>query len=286
VSSLALRVLTAAVLAPLVLAALFLLSPRGWAVVSLGFVLVAAEEWGRLVGYARPRSLQFVVSTLLIAGLLAWQSGDFMQNGFASSTIVAVCGMSTLFWIFAAPAWLRGGWSTRSPLPMACVGWLALLGVWVALVALHARSPWLVLAAMAVVWVADTAAYFAGRALGRHKLAPAISPGKTWEGAYGAFAAVAVYALVLAPFAPDAGYPRALTGLALVLFVLFMLALAAISIVGDLYESLLKRHAGVKDSGSLLPGHGGVLDRVDALLAAMPPAALAATLFLRPGGTP
>lgn len=285
-SSLSQRILTAVVLVPLVLAALFVLPPRGWAVVSLGFVLVAAEEWGRLVGFDRRRLLQFVVATLLIAGLLAWQGGNFLQDGFAASTVVALCGISTLFWLFVAPAWLRGGWPSRSPLPMACVGWLVLLGVWVALVTLHAHSPWLVLAAMAVVWVADTAAYFAGRAFGRHKLAPAISPGKTWEGACGAFVSVAVYALVLAPFAPDAGYPGSLTGFALVLFVLFMLALAAISIVGDLYESLLKRHAGVKDSGALLPGHGGVLDRVDALLAAMPPAALAATLFLRPGGTP
>ncbi len=284
-SSLAQRVLTAAVLVPLVLAALFLLPSWGWAAVSLVFVLVAASEWARLAGWDRPRSLQFVAATLLIAGLLAWQGGDLLHHGFARATVVGVCGVSTLFWLFVAPMWLRGGWPSRSPFAMACVGWLVLLGVWVALATLHARSPWLVLAAMAVVWVADTAAYFTGRAFGRHKLAPAISPGKTWEGVYGALAAVAVYALVLAPFAPDTGYPGSLAGIALALFVAFTLALAAISIVGDLFESLLKRHAGVKDSGSLLPGHGGVLDRVDALLAAMPPAALAATVFLRPVGT-
>ena len=156
-----------------------------------------------------------------------------------------------------------------------------LIGAWVAVVQLQARSPWLVLAAMAIVWIADTAAYFAGRAFGRRKLAPAISPGKTWEGVYGALAAVAVYALALVPLAPPSGLrgrgerdrggrvggARARDR-------------CAVRSMGDLFESLLKRHAGVKDSGTLLPGHGGVLDRIDALLSSMPAAALLAALFL------
>jgi phosphatidate cytidylyltransferase len=133
---------------------------------------------------------------------------------------------------------------------------------------------------MAIVWLADTAAYFAGRAFGRRKLAPAISPGKTWEGVYGALAAVAVYALALVPFAQAAGYQGAPAPAAIAAWVVLAVALAALSVCGDLLESLLKRHAGVKDSGRLLPGHGGVLDRIDALLAAMPPAALAALAFL------
>jgi phosphatidate cytidylyltransferase len=134
---------------------------------------------------------------------------------------------------------------------------------------------------MAIVWIADTAAYFAGRALGKRKLAPQISPGKTWEGVYGALAAVAIYALALVPVAERAGYSGDPTPLAIALAVVCALALAAISVVGDLTESLLKRHAGAKDSGRLLPGHGGVLDRIDALIAAMPPAALMAWGLLR-----
>jgi phosphatidate cytidylyltransferase len=137
------------------------------------------------------------------------------------------------------------------------------------MVALHERSPWLLLAAMALVWVADIAAYFAGRAYGRRKLAPAISPGKTWEGAIGAVAAVLVYGLAVMAFA--GGLPS--FGLLLV-SALALVLLTAMSIVGDLFESLMKRQAEVKDSSQLLPGHGGVLDRIDSLTATLPLLAL------------
>ena len=158
-----------------------------------------------------------------------------------------------------------------------------LVGAWVAIVELQARSPWLVLAAMAVVWIADTAAYFTGRKFGRRKLAPSISPGKSWEGVCGGLAAVALYALALVPFAGAGratrdGRPRSSV---IALGAVFVVLLAAVSVVGDLFESMLKRQAGVKDSGALLPGHGGVLDRIDALLSAMPLAAIAAHVFLR-----
>jgi phosphatidate cytidylyltransferase len=129
---------------------------------------------------------------------------------------------------------------------------------------------------MAVIWVADIAAYFAGRALGRHKLAPAISPGKTWEGAIGGFVAVVTIGLLCARL-PGLGesFPALLVDrLTMGGATLALVAIAALSIVGDLHESLLKREAGVKDSGTLLPGHGGVLDRIDALIPTMPAALL------------
>ena len=198
--------------------------------------------------------------------------------------MLVLCGASALFWLALAPPWVIARWPTQWRVPMAFVGWVVLLGAWVALVELQARSPWLVLAAMAIVWIADTAAYFTGRAFGRHKLAPNVSPGKTWEGVYGAWAAVAVYALLLVPFAARAGWGLPVSAGTIALWLGFVLVLASVSVVGDLFESLLKRHAGVKDSGALLPGHGGVLDRTDALLAAMPIAAVAAQVFLaRPG---
>jgi phosphatidate cytidylyltransferase len=182
--------------------------------------------------------------------------------------------------VIVAPPWIALRWPVRSPFALVVAGWIVLIGVWLALVELQVRSPWLVLAAMAVVWIADTAAYFAGRAFGQRKLAPQVSPGKTWEGVYGALIAVAIYALALVPLAARAGFRQPVDVASVTLWVAFAAALAAISVVGDLFESLLKRHAGVKDSGHVLPGHGGVLDRADALLAAMPPAALAALFFL------
>jgi phosphatidate cytidylyltransferase len=159
---------------------------------------------------------------------------------------------------------------------LAVVGWLVLIATWVAVVALQTRSPGVLLAMMAIVWIADTAAYFAGRRFGRRKLAPSISPGKTWEGVYGALAAVAIYALLLVPLAAAAGYTRPLDAIAAAIWVALTLLLTGLSIIGDLFESQLKRQRGVKDSGAILPGHGGVLDRIDALTAAMPPAALIA----------
>lgn len=284
-SSLAQRVVTALVLVPSVLAALFLLPPLGWALFSLAFVLGAAYEWARLVGLTPRGALAYVGGTFLIAASLLLAVSDGFATGWAPAIALVACGGATLFWGLVAPPWLAFGSTTTQPLPMAIVGWIVLIGVWVALAELRARSPWLVLAAMAIVWIADTAAYFAGRAFGRHKLAPSISPGKTWEGVLGALLAVTVYALALAPFSRNVGYGGPWHAGALVLWIVFALSLVALSIVGDLYESMLKRHAGVKDSGALLPGHGGVLDRVDALLAAMPPAALAALFLLRPGGT-
>jgi phosphatidate cytidylyltransferase len=279
-SSLAQRVTTALVLVLVVLAALFLLPPRGWAIFSLALMALAAHEWAKLVGYRPQFALLFIGGVLLHGSYLLFADAMGFGRGWPAGVVLAVCSVATAFWILVAPAWLASQWSTRAWLPMALVGWIVLIGAWVAIVELQARSPWLVLAAMAVVWIADTAAYFTGRKFGRRKLAPSISPNKSWEGAWGGMAAVALYALLLIPFSADAGYSETLssgTGLA---FVLFVVLLGAVSIVGDLYESMLKRQAGVKDSGSLLPGHGGVLDRIDALLSAMPLAAVAATLFL------
>jgi len=144
-----------------------------------------------------------------------------------------------------------------------------LVPAWLATVLLQGR-PGQLLALMAVVWVADTAAYFAGRRFGRNKLAPGISPGKTWEGVFGALAGVTVYYLLLVRFAPTL-----LGGFGFLPGLILVGVLAALGVVGDLFESWMKRVAGVKDSGKLLPGHGGVLDRIDALTASLPLAALA-----------
>jgi phosphatidate cytidylyltransferase len=274
------RIATALVLLPLVLAALFVLPPGGWGVAALAVMLVAAHEWGRLAGFGPRAHLLFVLGVLGLGLALLYAPAAAFARGWPPAIVVAACGIGSLFWLALAPVWIVRQWPTTRRLPMLLVGWVVLIGAWVALVELQARSPWLVLAAMAIVWIADTAAYFSGRAFGRTKLAPLISPGKTWEGVYGALAAVAVYALLLAPFARDAGYASAIGVPQIAAWLGIVLLVAGVSIIGDLFESLQKRHAGVKDSGTLLPGHGGILDRIDALLAAMPLSALAAQLFL------
>jgi phosphatidate cytidylyltransferase len=278
---LAMRILTAAVLIPLVLAGLFLLPPLAWGAVTLVAIVVAAGEWASLAGYGKPMWLLFVAGTFLLGvNLLVSPSSGFVR-GWPDGVVLAVCGAATVFWLVFAPPWLALRWKPASSLSMAVAGWIVLIGAWVAVVELQAHSPWLVLAAMALVWIADTAAYFSGRAFGKRRLAPEVSPGKTWEGVYGALVAVAVYALLLVPLAAAAGYSGAVSTVSIAIWVALALGLAALSVVGDLYESLLKRQAGVKDSGRVLPGHGGVLDRIDALLAAMPVAALLALVFLQ-----
>ena len=275
------RILTALVVIPLVLAALFLLPPWAWGSLMLAAAVATGAEWANLVGYQRPAWWLFVAGVFLIGvNLLLSPSTDF-GRGWPDGIVLAVCGPATLFWLLIAPFWLRGHWRPTSRLGVAIVGWLVLIAAWVAVVELQARSPWLALATMAIVWIADTAAYFSGRAFGKHRLAPWISPGKTWEGVFGALAAVALYALALVPFARPAGYTGEISAPVVVGWVALALVLVALAVIGDLFESVLKRHAGVKDSGALFPGHGGALDRFDALLAAMPAAALAALVFLR-----
>lgn len=251
-----LRLLTAAVLIPLLLAAMFLLPPVGWKLVLLIPLAIAAHEWATLAALGRAGEAMLMVG--LAAGVAALWLGD---NANATRTVLA---LSVGCWAVVAPVWLWLQMRVRNRLALGLAGIAVLLPMWLALAELQ-RAPLLLLLLMAVVWIADTAAYFFGHRFGRHKLAPAISPGKTWEGVAGALGTVTVYALILQHFH--------VTRDDLYLVPIF-LGMTVFSIVGDLFESWLKRGAGAKDSGSILPGHGGVLDRIDALTAAMPLAAL------------
>ena len=277
------RILTAAVLVPLTLAALFLLPPRAWGVVTLAVVGIGASEWANLAGCVKGWQRAFALATIASGALLLFApvAGFSADTGWPAGVTLTVCGAAALFWLVVAPTWLAAGWRVDSKLVLLMTGWLVLLAAWVALVQLQAHSPALLLAAMAIVWIADTAAYFTGRTVGRRKLAPAISPGKTWEGVYGALAATTVYTLLLLWLAPDVAHAGELSPRAVAGWVGLVLALTALSVVGDLFKSLLKRQRGIKDSGSILPGHGGVIDRIDALLAVMPPSALLAQHALR-----
>jgi phosphatidate cytidylyltransferase len=262
------RILTVAVLLPLFLAALFLLPNLHWALLLAVLLAVAAREWARLAGFAAAGQALYALGVLLAAVAIAALDHD---GGAAHAFIYSAPGkllyaLCAAFWLAIVPAWLYYRWVVRSRPLLAVVGVVVLLPFWHALAWMQ-RTPERLLVALAVVWIADTAAYFAGRAFGRHRLAPSISPGKTWEGVAGALAAVCAGWLALALLAP--GFRGQLaSGLALVVL------LTAMSIQGDLFESWMKRQAGLKDSGTLLPGHGGLLDRVDALTSTLPLAAL------------
>lgn len=267
------RVITAVALLLVLVPAMVWRGTWPFALVTAALMGAAAWEWGCLNGMRH--AVAVAVGGALALGLVA----AWARVGDVPVPATVWWGV-TAGWAVVLAAALRGGveaWP-RWPAAMRLVfGWAALAAAWWALVGLHAQGFGVLLSALALVWVADVAAYFAGRAFGRRKLAPRISPGKTWEGAVGGLLAVLALALAwtaiagLWPPAGDALYPRLLAhGLPVALPALCVLTAA--SVAGDLFESLVKRSAGVKDSSALLPGHGGVLDRVDALLPVLPAA--------------
>lgn len=257
------RVLTAVVLVPFFLGALFLFSDEFWAATTLAVTLLACREWARMALFSKLLVHMYIVLSLLLALVFFW----LIQLN--SNNILIFYGISAVFWLAVAPFWLAIGWNPRHPLLMASVGWIVLIPTWLATIDLRLHGTWLLLGVMAIVWIADTAAYFSGRKFGAHKLAPSISPGKTWEGVAGAGFAVAIYAWILIFFGNTDALPIGPFWL-----IPSSLLLMAFSIIGDLFESQIKRNAGFKDSGSILPGHGGILDRIDSLTAALPLAAL------------
>ena len=263
------RVLTAAVLLPLFLGAMFHLPPRAWAIAMLLPVAAAAFEWGRLTGLGRLGAFAYALFTAA-AGLAWLEAGSQAPLAMVAVVLWAV---ATLFWVVVVPLWLGLSWKPRSRVLGVITGMLVLFPAWLALIMLQPK-PWLLLALLGVVWVADSAAYFSGHRWGRRKLAPSISPGKTWEGVAGAVCAVVLYHSVVWHWGLSQVMPEAWLAMALL-----VAAMVPLSILGDLFESWMKRQAGVKDSGNLLPGHGGILDRIDALTSTLPVAALVFALF-------
>lgn len=272
------RVITALVLICAMLGAMFLLPTIGWALFGGILLFGAGVEWAGLAGCPARRGLIFGV-LLTVAGLLWAFATGLLTDMHHPEAVPIAYAIATLFWLLGAPLWLRARPQKLPARLLLAVGVLVLLPTYSALVQLREIHPMTLLLFLGTVWVADIAAYFSGRHFGGRKLAPSISPGKTWAGVYGAFVATAIYAwlwITLLPrFVPTS--VSELPGGNLWMFACIA-ALTAIAIVGDLFESVLKRHAGVKDSGNLLPGHGGVLDRIDAVLPVLPLAALMVSL--------
>jgi len=269
------RVVTAFILAIVLFGALFRLLPFGWLLSTFAVICVAFWEWCRLAQFTEMVARVFLVTSILIGlGLLYLFSGSG-ADGVGSYVFSASTVIASVFWFLVVPPWLKYGWRPKNNWLLALTGWLVIFPTWFALIELRNDGPWVLLGLMALVWVADIAAYFAGRRFGRHKLAPSISPGKTWEGVAGAVCGVLIYAWACIQLAARFG-GGPIEGLihSWPTLVISCLVLAALSITGDLFESWMKRGAGIKDSSNLLPGHGGVLDRVDALTSTLPVAPL------------
>ncbi len=271
------RVITALILAPLFVWCVIVLPTTYISILFAVMITVGATEWVRLMGDPAPIGKYPFIG---LVWLLMLVSGWVSQYTVLFYLLLTA---SALWWCYAV--WLLRRYSAHvlqceaqgdvtqfslSALP--AIGIVLLVPTWIAMVVLHSISPYWLLLMMVLIWGADTGAYFAGRAFGKRKLAPQVSPGKSWEGVAGAMAMTVVVGLV-------GGVLLDVSGVALFGLVILSLITVAFSIVGDLIESLMKRRVGVKDSGTLLPGHGGVLDRIDSLTAAAPIFALGVSLL-------
>jgi len=268
------RVITAVILLALFLLALFALPVYGWDLLIVAVVAQGASEWARLAKLTGRRANIFWALTLVMMLGLVW----FDANHTAEQQIfmhLLVYAASALLWLIVVPTWLMMGWKVEQPSLMALTGWAVLIPTGLAMIDLRLAypSPWVLLFVMGLVAAADISAYFAGRKFGKNKLAPSISPGKTWEGVAGAMLGVSVYVVLVWSFSTFFSHHELLPVLLLASWCWVVLA-----VIGDLFESAIKRQAGVKDSGTLLPGHGGLLDRIDALTSTLPLAALAILL--------
>ena len=255
------RIITALILIPIVIGGLFFLPFPQFAIFISVFMLAAAWEFAPLMGWRDwPKRLLYLV---IIAVLLAL--GFIRQNdAFIENVLIG----SSIFWLIALALVMAYPKSSRywaNPLSRALMGIFVIVPTFLALLYLKSLADshlWLIFLLL-LIWGADTGAYFAGRRFGRRKLAAAVSPGKSWEGVFGGLALTLVVAIVI-------GWANWFPQMAIWQLVLLTLVVVPISVLGDLFESMLKRFTDIKDSGNLLPGHGGVLDRIDSLTAAAP----------------
>jgi phosphatidate cytidylyltransferase len=263
------RILTAVILGPLILWSVVVFSHRALAI-EIGLILaIAAWEWARLSGVnyqpARVAYSVFMALAMLALTLLMHTHSEFLQT---------ILWIVALWWLIALIIIVvenkhpqkHETITTNQLVVNLLTGMVILSGAYVAIVGLHQAPQYgyvFILILLAFIWLADSAAYFSGKAFGKHKLAVNVSPGKTWEGVMGALVATVVAAFIIS-------YVMQYNASKSALFVLIAVITVCISIVGDLLESLFKRRVGVKDSSQLLPGHGGILDRIDSLVAAAP----------------
>ena len=267
------RVITAIALVLGLLALLFNLNPLNFSLIVALIVLLAGWEWGNLVGLESKRHKFSYIALLALTIATAALSLDLFGT-LNISLGQTLCLIASVLWAVVF-LWIQGYpssailWSPRPILGLLGLALLTVTWVAIALIIHQPHGPWLLLFAFAVVALADVGGYVAGNLFGKHKLAPLVSPGKTWEGFFGGIFLQCILIASMASFMPEK--------ITTVMLVALVIPVSLYSVLGDLFESMIKRHSGVKDSGNILPGHGGVLDRIDGLIAALP---LFALLFL------
>ena len=272
------RVMTALVLLAILLPALFYRTPVPFCALALLLIAAGAWEWGRLNAFGSAGAVG-LGAVCVLACALSW------YGGLLEKPLPVLWAVAGAVWVLAGGWLLRAGVAGWPRIPRAVRlggGLVALWLAWLAIAQARFIGIEFLLSVLLLVWAADVFAYFAGRALGgrfsKGKLAPSISPGKSWEGVWGGMAGVVALALSWVYVGGESLFSRLSQRYGIAMMVLAVIFLAAMSVVGDLVESLIKRSAGVKDSSGLLPGHGGVLDRVDALLPTLPLAMMLVTL--------
>ncbi len=257
------RVLTSLVLVPSFFATLFLLPNIFWAILMMAISLIALYEWGEMAKFSKPYLFGYVFLATVLCSFILFLAHKF-GNHWLVYRALDLFFVAAIFWIFMVPILLWKSIHIKNRWLIGVMGYLVVLPLWLAFVCLKIADPWLLLGLTATVWIADSAAYFAGKRFGKNKLAPSISPGKTWEGVFGGLLAVTMYGMALSAY----------FALPWIITLVILWVMSILSVVGDLFESLIKRQANIKDSGSLLPGHGGVLDRIDGLTSSLPIAVL------------
>ncbi len=254
------RIITALLLLPVIVLGVLLLPLNFFAIFWAAILSVATYEWLKLSGISNKFILAlgvFIINTLFS---LTW---FYPVSNFPIEWIILLVWFFVMVSFFGDPVarlkiCSRGLYSIIG----VTMGMLVIFPTWLAMLLLHEQNPWMVLYVFGIVWAADIGAYFSGKRFGKHKLAPAISSGKSWEGVWGALIAVSLYSVIVAA--------SWLQTEQIILFVLISVLAAIASVAGDLLESIFKRARGVKDSGTILPGHGGVMDRLDSIMAAAP----------------
>ena len=257
------RLLTAFLMGPIILWGIFSLPENWFAISAVVLVTMGAWEWSALTGLAKTshRSMFVLLSLFLFVSVL------FLQNANINLAIILT---SLVWWIISIPLLLSYPFSDKNIIHLkfikGAVGIVLLLATLISMVLIRSNSyygPEFVLYVILLIWFADSGAYFAGRALGKNKLLPNVSPGKTWEGVAGAIAITLIMSVV-------AIYILNISSSETIPFILVTIVTVVYSVVGDLSESMFKRMSHIKDSGHILPGHGGILDRIDSLMSALP----------------